>query len=263
MPFRAPRPRPSATTRAGSPSSTGRWCSAARSQRRAGEVAGRSWPRGEILAESSSRCPASRSICGSADVFRSPCASRQAGRDAGSLLPRCTESGTTSSTGTSRRGPVCGEAPRGQAEGRTAPGNRHCTPDGGPRCASATRPANGAPACRRRRMRLASSRPHWPRCRRRRLVLLRHEGPPDRPRAGHGAPIGEATPAAASSTSWSTARGLPPQALEAVQPEILFHVAYRIPRALTDGKETVTVRFQGHPGKTAGGIFDCRTMADR
>jgi len=39
-----------------------------------------------------------------------------------------------------------------------------------------------------------------------------------------------------------------------------FEQAYPIPSALSQGKESVTVRFQSHPGKVAGGVFGCRIL---
>jgi DUF1680 family protein len=35
-----------------------------------------------------------------------------------------------------------------------------------------------------------------------------------------------------------------------------YHVTYPIPAALTKGKDTLTVKFQGHSGNTAGGVFN-------
>jgi len=43
-------------------------------------------------------------------------------------------------------------------------------------------------------------------------------------------------------------------------PGRFFDVVYAIPRELTRGKSTVTVRLQGHPGNFAGGLFGCRTL---
>jgi hypothetical protein len=39
-----------------------------------------------------------------------------------------------------------------------------------------------------------------------------------------------------------------------------FDEIYRIPAALAQGKEKLTVRFQAHNGSTAGGVFECRLM---
>jgi hypothetical protein len=30
-----------------------------------------------------------------------------------------------------------------------------------------------------------------------------------------------------------------------------------LPKELTEGKASVTVKFQAHPGQMAGGVFDC------
>jgi hypothetical protein len=50
------------------------------------------------------------------------------------------------------------------------------------------------------------------------------------------------------------------QRLEGNQPDKFFDVAYAIPPALLAGKETVNVRFQAHPGATAGGVFGARML---
>jgi hypothetical protein len=34
-------------------------------------------------------------------------------------------------------------------------------------------------------------------------------------------------------------------------------VEYAIPEEMTPGRQKVTVRFQAHPGNTAGGVFEC------
>jgi len=47
------------------------------------------------------------------------------------------------------------------------------------------------------------------------------------------------------------------QALDRNRPNEFFEVEYAIPPELTRGKDKVTVRFQAHPGNTAGGVFDC------
>ena len=51
------------------------------------------------------------------------------------------------------------------------------------------------------------------------------------------------------------------QVLNNNQPGEFFDVLYPIPEALVAGKEKVTVRFQAKPDRTAGGVFDCRMMA--
>jgi hypothetical protein len=50
------------------------------------------------------------------------------------------------------------------------------------------------------------------------------------------------------------------QKLERNRPDQFYDEVYAIPTELTKGKEKVTVRFQAHPGRTAGGIFDCRVL---
>jgi hypothetical protein len=44
------------------------------------------------------------------------------------------------------------------------------------------------------------------------------------------------------------------------KPGEFFDVLYPIPAALTQGKSSVTVKFQAKPGQTAGGLFGCRMM---
>lgn len=39
-----------------------------------------------------------------------------------------------------------------------------------------------------------------------------------------------------------------------------YDLTHPIPRALTDGKKRVTVKFQAHPGNTAGGLFGVRVV---
>ena len=50
------------------------------------------------------------------------------------------------------------------------------------------------------------------------------------------------------------------QKLNRNRPDQFFDQVYAIPEELTKGKQSITVRFQGHPGKTAGGVFDCRVL---
>ena len=50
------------------------------------------------------------------------------------------------------------------------------------------------------------------------------------------------------------------QRLDREKPGRFFDVTYPIPGKVTYDKKTVTVRFQAHPGKTAGGLFGCRTL---
>jgi DUF1680 family protein len=47
------------------------------------------------------------------------------------------------------------------------------------------------------------------------------------------------------------------QTLERNRPGEFFTVDYPLPLALTQGKQRVTVRFQAHPGKMAGGLYGC------
>ena len=50
------------------------------------------------------------------------------------------------------------------------------------------------------------------------------------------------------------------QVLNRNAPGRFFEVAYPLPDEMLRGKETITVRFQAHPGKTAGGVFGCRIL---
>jgi len=50
------------------------------------------------------------------------------------------------------------------------------------------------------------------------------------------------------------------QSLDRSKPGEFDDVEYAIPRELTQGKEKITVRFQAHPGNTAGGVFDCAIL---
>ena len=50
------------------------------------------------------------------------------------------------------------------------------------------------------------------------------------------------------------------QNLEGHRPGEFFDVEYAIPAGLTDGKESVVVRFAAHPDSTAGGLFGCTTL---
>jgi len=51
------------------------------------------------------------------------------------------------------------------------------------------------------------------------------------------------------------------QKLQRNRPDVFFDETYAIPADLTKGKAKVTVRFQALPGKWAGGVFGCRTLA--
>ena len=48
--------------------------------------------------------------------------------------------------------------------------------------------------------------------------------------------------------------------LDSSHPEAFYDVTLAIPAELTGGKDKVTVRFQAHPGNTAGGVFGVRTL---
>ncbi len=50
------------------------------------------------------------------------------------------------------------------------------------------------------------------------------------------------------------------QKLEGRKPNEFFDVETPLPEALTKGKEQVTVKFQAHPGSTAGGVFGVRIV---
>jgi len=55
-------------------------------------------------------------------------------------------------------------------------------------------------------------------------------------------------------------RKIATQKLARNRPEQFFDVVYPVPEELTKGKQTVVVGFQGRPGNTAGGVFDCRVL---
>ncbi len=50
------------------------------------------------------------------------------------------------------------------------------------------------------------------------------------------------------------------QRLDNLKPGKFVDVTYDVPAALTKGKQKVTVKFQGHPGAMAGGVFGCRVV---
>jgi hypothetical protein len=50
------------------------------------------------------------------------------------------------------------------------------------------------------------------------------------------------------------------QVLNNDRPGQFFDVIHPLPDELTRGKEKVTVRLQGHPERTAGGLFGARTV---
>jgi uncharacterized protein len=50
------------------------------------------------------------------------------------------------------------------------------------------------------------------------------------------------------------------QVLEREKPDEYLVVVYPVPVEHTSGKETVRIRFQAHPGKLAGGVFEFRVV---
>jgi DUF1680 family protein len=50
------------------------------------------------------------------------------------------------------------------------------------------------------------------------------------------------------------------QRLDRDKPDEFFDVLYAVPETLTRGQTSITVRFQAHPGKMAGGVFGCRVI---
>jgi len=48
--------------------------------------------------------------------------------------------------------------------------------------------------------------------------------------------------------------------LESKRPGVFYDQGYPVPAELTKGKERVTVRFQAHPSRMAGGVFGCRIL---
>lgn len=52
------------------------------------------------------------------------------------------------------------------------------------------------------------------------------------------------------------------QQLENNRPDKFYEEIYRIPAALVQGKQEVTVKFQAHPGAWAGGVFGVRVMKE-
>ena len=57
-------------------------------------------------------------------------------------------------------------------------------------------------------------------------------------------------------------RKIAEQKLDNEHPGGFFDQSYTIPQDLTAGKDRVTVRFQAHPGKMAGGLFECRIIRE-
>ena len=50
------------------------------------------------------------------------------------------------------------------------------------------------------------------------------------------------------------------QKLNNNRPDQFYDEVHPLPEKLTQGKERITVKFQAHPGNTAGGVFGVRTM---
>ena len=50
------------------------------------------------------------------------------------------------------------------------------------------------------------------------------------------------------------------QQLENNKPNQFYEEIYKIPADMVKGKDTVTVKFQAHPGATAGGSYGLRVM---
>ena len=53
------------------------------------------------------------------------------------------------------------------------------------------------------------------------------------------------------------------QTLDGHHPETFYDVTSPVPQELLQDKSAVTVRFQAHPGNTAGGLFGLRTVQRR
>jgi len=53
------------------------------------------------------------------------------------------------------------------------------------------------------------------------------------------------------------------QKLEKNRPGEFYEETYPIPERVTQGRAKVTVRFQAHPGKTAGGVFGCALLSSQ
>jgi hypothetical protein len=58
-------------------------------------------------------------------------------------------------------------------------------------------------------------------------------------------------------------RKLATQTLENNWPGVFHDQVYPLPKELTEGKTAVTVKFQAHPGQTAGGIFGCAILTPK
>ncbi len=53
------------------------------------------------------------------------------------------------------------------------------------------------------------------------------------------------------------------QKLESEKPNQFFDVYYGIPEKLLQDKKSITIKFQAMPGKMAGGLFDCKLLAEK
>ena len=51
--------------------------------------------------------------------------------------------------------------------------------------------------------------------------------------------------------------------LENNRPGQFYDEVYPLPKALTENKTSMIVKFQAHPGRTAGGIFGCAILKAR
>jgi len=50
------------------------------------------------------------------------------------------------------------------------------------------------------------------------------------------------------------------QKLNNNRPDRFYDEVHPLPEKLTQGKERITVKFQAHPGSTAGGVFGLRVL---
>lgn len=77
-------------------------------------------------------------------------------------------------------------------------------------------------------------------------------------------------PARLVATYWGSDRGprifdilvngrkIATQELNNLKPDSFVDVPYELPASITEGRESITIRFQAHPGRTAGGLFGLR-----
>ncbi|MCY2996075.1 MAG: glycoside hydrolase family 127 protein [Planctomycetota bacterium] len=56
---------------------------------------------------------------------------------------------------------------------------------------------------------------------------------------------------------WVDGQRVATQKLENNRPGEFYEETYRLPPSLTRGREQLTLKFQAHPGRTAGGVFGC------